>query len=95
MVYCDPPYVPLSPSANFTGYSAEGFTGEEQVAVAEFSLAAAERGAVVLVSNHDTPLTRKLYEQAAQIVPVLVSRTISCNGANRKKARELIAIFRS
>lgn len=93
VVYCDPPYVPLSPTANFTSYASGGFSPEDQNDLAARSMEAARRGATVVVSNHDTELTRRLYQQASQIVPVLVSRTISCDGENRGRAKELIAVF--
>ena len=93
VVYCDPPYVPLSKTANFTGYAAGGFSQADQEKLAELSVHAAEKGATVLVSNHDTSVTRELY-RAAQLEFVLVQRMISCDGGNRKKTKELIAVFR-
>ena len=93
VVYCDPRYVPLNDTSNFTTYSASGFSLSDQEHLAELASKAARTGAVVLVSNHDTPLTRKLYSDAVQVVPVWVQRMISCDGANRKKTQELIAIF--
>jgi len=95
VVYCDPPYVPLSNTANFTDYAAGGFSAKDHQDLAALCVETAQRGASVLISNHDTPFTRNLYHEAKEIVPVLVSRTISCNGENRKKARELIAVFSS
>jgi DNA adenine methylase len=94
VVYCDPPYVPLSPTADFTDYASGGFGTQDQTDLAELAFQGVGRGAVVVVSNHDTPVTRELYARAVQLVPLMVSRTISCDGANRTKARELIAVFR-
>jgi DNA adenine methylase len=93
VVYCDPPYVPLSATANFTGYAMGGFSAANQDELANSVVNAAKKGAFILVSNHDTPATRKLYSRASQIVPVLASRTISCDGENRKKEKEIIAVF--
>jgi DNA adenine methylase len=93
VIYCDPPYVPLSDTANFTDYASGGFTLQDQQDLARYSIAAAQRGATVLISNHDTEVTRKLYNNAAKIMPVLVSRTISCDGKNRNKVKELLAVF--
>jgi DNA adenine methylase len=93
VVYCDPPYVPLSKTAYFTGYAAGGFSAEHQEELARLSNDAARRGAVVLVSNHDTLVTRKLYSGATLRVPVVVQRSISCDGENRIKTKELIAVF--
>jgi DNA adenine methylase len=93
VVYCDPPYAPLSATAYFTSYSAAGFGPQDQMDLAIACSEAASRGAVVLVSNHDTKFTRELYKGADKIVELLVSRTISCDGQNRSKAMELIARF--
>lgn len=92
VVYGDPPYVPLSPTANFTTYAGNVFGPEEQKALAAAARAAAARGVPVLLSNHDTPVTRALYD-GAQTQSFAVRRTISCNGAQRGHAPELLAVF--
>lgn len=92
VVYCDPPYVPLSRTAQFTSYSAGGFSLDQQERLARLAVDAAQRGAYVLISNHNTPLTQSLY-QGATIYELSVQRFISCNGANRGKAKELLALF--
>ena len=56
--------------------------------------AARQRGAIVVLSNHDTPETRTLYAGADECHELLVARRISCNGANRTKARELLVVYR-
>jgi len=93
VVYCDPPYVPLSASANFTTYSAGGFDLEDQQALADLAAELAERGVPVLISNHNTAFTRKVYGAAARITNFTVQRYISCIGGKRQKARELLASF--
>ena len=93
VVYCDPPYEPLTATANFTSYAAGGFSQQDQRDLHELALEASERGAFVVISNHDTDFTQSLYKGAARLEPVLVSRTISCDGQNRNKAKELIAVF--
>jgi len=94
VVYCDPPYIPLSTTSNFTDYASGGFSIEDQQDLAASAMEAARRGAFVVISNHDTTVTRRLYAAAAEIRSVLVSRTISCDGSNRGKAKEIIAVFR-
>ena len=93
VVYCDPPYVPLSKTASFTAYATGDFGPKDQTELVASCLAATRRGATVLISNHDTPETRELYKDAKRIVSLLVQRMISCNGAERNKAEELIALF--
>ncbi len=90
--YCDPPYVPLSDTANFTTYSAGGFSIEQQKELARFAVKLARAGIPVLISNHDTEFIQQAY-QKAQITRLQVPRFISCDGANRGKAGEVLALF--
>lgn len=95
VVYCDPPYAPLSNTANFTSYAGNGFTLDDQAALADIAeKAATERGIPVLISNHDTTLTRRLYH-GAELNVAKVKRTISRNGSGRNKVDELLALFRA
>lgn len=93
VIYCDPPYAPLSTTANFTSYAGNGFSLDDQAALADVAeRSAKERGIPVLISNHDTTLTRRLYH-GAELNVVKVKRTISRNGAGRNKVDELLALF--
>ena len=94
VVYFDPPYVPASETASFTDYAKEGFTYDQQVQLAELAESLCNRGAKVIISNHDVPTTRELYKNA-QIYPIEVRRSISAKSSSRKKAKELIAIYES
>jgi DNA adenine methylase len=55
-------------------------------------MACAERGIPVVISNHDTEFVRAEYA-GARFEAFDVQRYISCNGSNRGKAAELLAIF--
>lgn len=92
VIYCDPPYVPLSSTANFTTYSSGGFGSKDQVDLAELALELAGRGIPVLISNHATEFTLNAYK-TARIERFYVQRYISCDGANRGKAEEVLALF--
>ncbi|WP_341502232.1 Dam family site-specific DNA-(adenine-N6)-methyltransferase [Gallaecimonas sp. GXIMD4217] len=92
VIYCDPPYAPLSTSAYFTSYASHGFSLKDQEGLADKARETAARGVPVLISNHDTPLTRLLY-QGAELDVVQVKRTISRNGAGRQKVDELLALY--
>lgn len=92
IVYCDPPYVPLSDSSDFTKYHTKGFNLKAQEKLARQAEQLAGRGTTVIISNHDTPLTRKLYHKA-KIIRFQAPRSISANGGNRKAVVELLAIF--
>lgn len=96
VVYCDPPYVPLSSTANFTGYSAGKFNLDQQRRLARLAEHLATQGIPVVISNHDTNFTREEYKNATRLTGkgrLKVQRHISCNGSKRTKANELIAIF--
>jgi len=92
LIYCDPPYVPLSASANFTGYTSSPFAEKEQLLLAQLAEDLANKNITVIISNHDTACSRKLYQNAT-IHSFPVKRTISCQVNSRKPVHELIAIF--
>lgn len=92
IVYCDPPYVPLSKTASFTHYSAGGFTEGQQLLLAEAAETLATRGVTVIISNHDTEFTQNAY-QKAKLLTFNVQRFIGAHGSARKKAAEILAIF--
>ncbi|WOH36179.1 Dam family site-specific DNA-(adenine-N6)-methyltransferase [Thalassotalea fonticola] len=95
VIYCDPPYVPLSKTASFTSYAGNGFGLDEQADLANAAEEiTAEKNVTVLISNHDTIWTRKIYEHASKIKSVKVARTISQKGTNRKKVGELLALYK-
>ncbi len=93
VIYCDPPYAPISSSANFTQYSAGGFNLEQQQQLATIASQKAAQGIPVLISNHNTSFTLKTYHQAQTITKFKVQRYISCNGNKRDSAGELLALF--
>ncbi len=93
VIYCDPPYAPISKTAQFTSYAAKAFGLDAQAKLAALANRAAfKRGIPVLISNHDLPLTRDLYD-SADISLLSVKRSISQNGATRKPVMELLAYF--
>jgi DNA adenine methylase len=92
VVYCDPPYVPLTGTANFTDYAKGGFDMKDQQDLADMARTLAARGVPVIISNHDTPWTRENY-LPARLLAFDVQRFISADSANRGKAGEILAVF--
>ncbi len=92
VVYCDPPYVPLSATSNFTDYATGGFGMQDQQDLADLARELSARGVPVVISNHDTPWTRANYAPA-KILAFDVQRFISSDTANRGKAGEILALF--
>lgn len=92
VVYCDPPYVPLSATSSFTSYAKEGFGLEEQHALADKAKELQKRGVAVVISNHDTEFTNQVYHPA-EITSFNVQRFISSDTKNRNAVSELLAVF--
>ena len=93
-VYLDPPYVPISSTSNFTSYVAGGFGPLEQQQLAEELIGLNERGARFVLSNADTPETRRMYSdlgiRGLQIDSVMASRAVNSRPDARGKVSELL-----
>lgn len=90
-VYFDPPYVPLSQTANFTSYQPNGFGVQEQAKLRDVCVELTRNGVFVTLSNSDTRLIRDLYFPEYFLTDeVLANRAINCNGAKRGKITELL-----
>jgi DNA adenine methylase len=87
--YIDPPYVPLSRTANFTSYVPGGFGAEEQARLATFAAGLDKKGAKFMISNSDTALVRRLYSRF-RIERVRARRAINSNGRARGAISELV-----
>ena len=92
VVYCDPPYVPLSKTSYFSHYYKNGFDDTQQIHLAEKAAELSARGITVVISNHDTPFTREIY-QGSSLNYFDVQRNISCDGSRRNAVPELLAVF--
>src|SRR5262249_24315534 len=62
LLYFDPPYAPLSETANFTGYTAFGFSNEDQRRLQNVIIELADRGCHLVLSNSTAPIIRELYD---------------------------------
>jgi DNA adenine methylase len=89
-LYCDPPYVPLSATSSFTGYTCDGFGDAEQVALRDAALQAKQRGVHVLLSNSGADRVRELYADGFEVFEAERGGRISCKGDGRGAVRELI-----
>jgi DNA adenine methylase len=92
LVYFDPPYIPLSASASFAAYAKEGFDLSDQELLAETIQKLTKKGVFVLLSNSDTPMTRKIFRKALTLRKVLMSRSISSSGSTRKPVYEVLGM---
>lgn len=90
LVYFDPPYEPMSPTAYFTDYSAEGFGKADQERLLEFARTLDEEGVYVILSN--SGVMYDLYEEAGFYVDTEgATRAINSDADNRDEVDEIIA----
>ena len=64
-LYFDPPYAPVSRTANFTSYTSPRFDEDDQIRLQRVVLALARRRCSVLVSNSTAAAIGALYEHSA------------------------------
>lgn len=88
-IYFDPPYDPVSDSANFTGYAQGGFGRAEQVRLKELCDKLNETGVKFLLSNAATEFIIDLYKEY-NIEIIQAKRAINSNPANRGVVDEVL-----
>lgn len=89
-VYLDPPYQPVSETANFTSYTAGGFDAEEQKRLAQVFRDLDARRCYVLESNSATQFIRDLYVSDFTLEAVNARRAISSDPDTRGEIMELL-----
>lgn len=90
VVYIDPPYVPVSKTADFVGYTRQGFGDTEHGRIARHAKTLTSQGAHVVVSNSNTPAVLDLYPEFTP-VPVDARRSVN-RDATKRTGKELILI---
>ncbi|MCB0361033.1 MAG: DNA adenine methylase [Bdellovibrionales bacterium] len=88
-VYLDPPYVPVSASANFTSYSRFRFGAEEQEQLRDLCRDLDRRGVLFLLSNSAVDRVTTLYREF-RLEHVDASRAINSKGGRRGKVQEAL-----
>lgn len=91
VIYCDPPYIPASETANFTAYGKPFTLDDHRSLVANLLNANRQFGTRVVISNSDTPETREIYS-AFNLHAFSVRRSVSAK--NRDMAGEVIGVLR-
>ena len=95
-VYFDPPYRPITNTANFTAYTENLFGDKEQVELACFVNDMHRTGAKIVVSNSDPKnfdIDDDFFDNiySSHIIRrVEATRMINCNGESRGKIKELL-----
>lgn len=88
-VYFDPPYDPVSDSANFTGYDKGGFDKDEQARLKKLCDKLNNRGVKFLLSNSSTEFILDLYKDY-NITIVKAKRSINSKGDGRGNVNEVL-----
>jgi DNA adenine methylase len=90
-VYFDPPYVPISNTANFTSYAAGAFGLDDQRRLAETFRHLAHSGCRVMLSNSDTPFVREQYAGFC-VETVRARRAINSQKGKRGPITEVVVL---
>ncbi len=88
-IYLDPPYVPISPTANFTGYSKEGFDLTMQTRLLEFCRRLNAKKIRFMLSNSSAPWVVESYREFS-IEFVSVPRAINSKADGRSNVQEIL-----
>lgn len=89
LVYFDPPYVPVSRTASFTSYSAEGFGDADQRRLVQVAEELRSRGVRVLLSNSGIEAVAELYA-GFTCEPVQARRAVNSRADRRGDVTEYI-----
>lgn len=88
-IYLDPPYDPLTITANFTGYNKWGFGKDEQMRLFEMYQELDKKWCFVMLSNHNTDFINDLYKKYNKHT-VLATRMINSNAEKRWPVEETV-----
>lgn len=95
--YFDPPYAPLTRTANFRGYTGRMFDDDDQQRLQQVVIALARRGVNVVLSNSIAPSVTALYEHNAEVRDaglqtwrVPARRSVNSNAEKRGAVEEIV-----
>jgi len=89
MVYFDPPYKPMSETADFTQYSSEGFGREEQNRLLAVLRKLDGMGVYFIASNSGV-VAEKYGKSRFDVIEVNAKRTINSDGSSREEVDEIL-----
>lgn len=88
-VYLDPPYEPVSTTASFVAYGADGFSQADQTRLRDVVDELDRRGCKIMLSNSDVPFIRSIYAEY-RIDTVAAPRAINCDAEKRGLVSEVV-----
>lgn len=84
LVFLDPPYLPYSNTADFTAYTAEGFSVEDTERLAAKAIELYEKGCDVIITNSSCDDVKRIFDRKPFHYRVEdTRRNVSSNGAAR------------
>lgn len=90
-VYFDPPYQPVSDTANFTSYTSKNFSFDDLSRLVELCQNLDEKGCKVLLSNSDSKEVSEMFSKRPwKISKVRANRSINSNSKKRTGHFELL-----
>lgn len=92
-VYFDPPYHPLSQTANFTSYTRDNFGEESQKKLADVFKALDNRGCKLMLSNSYNDFILDLYKDFT-IIELSAKRAINSDASKRGEIKEVLVLNR-
>ncbi|QLH11512.1 DNA adenine methylase [Nitrosarchaeum sp. AC2] len=91
LVYFDPPYQPVSSTANFTSYTTKDFTYDDLTRLAELCLKLDSKECHVLLSNSDSKEVSDIFAKKPwKITRIEANRSINSNSKKRTGHFELL-----
>ena len=92
-VFADPPYLPLTKTAAFVNYTANGFTKGEHVILNHELNDVSLAGGKGFLTNHKVPYIHEIYSDAKKSFGFKVKRSISAKAKRHKKAPEVLLAY--
>ena len=89
-VYFDPPYQPVSDTANFTSYTHRDFTEDDLERLADLANQLNSKGCKVMLSNSNSKTVKKLFSSEWKIKEIKANRAINSNSQKRTGHKEII-----
>lgn len=91
LVYFDPPYVPLSTTSAFTGYTRAPFGPAKQAELRDIARALVSKGATVVLSNSYSSEVETLY-QGFELHELRINRLVAAKSNSRGSISEYLIV---
>ncbi len=89
-IYFDPPYQPVSQTANFTSYTNRDFNFEDLKRLADLCNDLDSKGCKVILSNSNTSEVKDMFDRNWKIKKIQVNRAINSDSKKRTGHSELV-----